>query len=124
MVKDCQFCNILKEEIVIENEHCFAKWDKYPVSKGHLLIIPYRHYKNYFYSTQDEIEAIGELIREAGDLINNKYNPDGYNVGINVGQSAGQTVPHVHIHLIPRYKGDVDDPKGGVRGVIPGKQKY
>lgn len=120
----CPFCIVSEAEIVIKNEHCFARWDKYPVTKGHLLVIPYRHYDNYFDATYDEIIAFWELIREAKDLINNKYNPDGYNVGINSGKSAGQTIPHMHIHLIPRYKGDIDDPRGGIRGIIPGKQKY
>lgn len=120
----CPFCDEKETEIVLKNKFCYARWDKYPVSKGHLLIVPFRHYDNYFDSVQDEIESFWKLIEEAKELLNKKYQPDGYNVGINIGKSAGQTVMHCHIHLIPRYAGDVKQPRGGVRGVIPGKQTY
>ena len=120
----CLFCDTPESEVVLKNDLCYSRWDKYPVTKGHLLIIPFRHYDNYFDSTQDEITAFWQLIKEAKELINKKYQPDGYNVGINVGKTAGQTVMHTHIHLIPRYAGDVKQPRGGIRGVIPGKQNY
>ena len=109
---------------LIENSVGFVIYDSYPVSKGHCLIIPHRIYSNYSDSTAKEIEGLQELLFEAKNFLDNKFSPDGYNVGINCEASGGQTVSHVHIHLIPRYDGDIDDPRGGVRGVIPSKQKY
>jgi len=121
---NCPFCSIPAEEVVLSNEYCIAKWDRYPVGEGHLLIIPKRHVSNYFDATQSEVAAFWQLINEAKQLVDREFSPDGYNIGINVGEAAGQTVFHLHIHLIPRYKGDIEDPTGGVRGVIPEKQKY
>ena len=111
-------------ERLFENELGFVIYDGFPVSKGHCLIIPKRVYSDYFESTEEEIIGLQKLVIETKKIIDKKYRPDGYNVGINCGEVGGQTVSHVHIHLIPRYKGDMDDPKGGVRGVIPSKQKY
>ena len=107
--------------MVIENEWAFAHYDSYPVSKGHCLIIPRRHVAEYFQATAKSSACFNRL---SWDIIDRDFNPDGYNVGINIGKSAGQSVPHIHIHMIPRYKGDMEDPRGGVRGVIPHKQKY
>ena len=109
---------------LLENEIGFVVLDGYPVSKGHSLIIPHRIYSDYFDSTEEEIIGLQKLLIETKNIIDKKYKPNGYNVGINCGEVSGQTIPHVHIHLIPRYKGDVENPKGGVRGVIPKKQKY
>jgi diadenosine tetraphosphate (Ap4A) HIT family hydrolase len=94
------------------------------VNDGHVLIIPRRHCSNYFELTKEEQVACWRLVNELQSLIKKKYNPDGFNIGINVNEAAGQTVPHVHIHLIPRYKGDVPEPEGGVRGVIPNQRTY
>ncbi len=121
---DCPFCNISNSEILIRNELCYARLDLYPVSEGHVLIIPFRHFSNYFDVTQDEKNAIWSLVDEMKQVIRQEHSPDGYNIGMNVGRAAGQTVPHLHVHIIPRYEGDVENPKGGVRGVIPVKQKY
>ena len=88
------------------------------------MIVPHRVYSNYFDSTQEKMIGLQELLIDTKTLIDKWFSPDGYNVGINCGEEGGQTVPHVHIHLIPRYEGDVEDPRGGVRGVIPSKQKY
>lgn len=118
----CPFCQLENEEIILENELAYVRYDKFPVNNGHILIIPYRHESNYFNLTEDEKTAINALLRETKDLIDSKFRPDGYNIGVNVGTTAGQTV--MHVHLIPRYKGDVEDPRGGIRGVIPDKQKY
>jgi len=118
----CPFCHLT--EAVLKNELAYARYDKYPVNEGHLHIIPYRHVSDYFELTKEEQAALHSLLVEGKDLLTEKYQPDGFNVGINIGEAAGQTVWHVHMHLIPRYKGDMDDPRGGVRGVIPGKQKY
>jgi diadenosine tetraphosphate (Ap4A) HIT family hydrolase len=120
--QDCPFCG--KPEIVIENELAFAHYDSYPVNAGHCLIIPRRHVAEYFQATAEEKAAIWALVDEMKIIIDKEYQPDGYNVGVNIGGAAGQSVPHTHIHMIPRYKGDVENPRGGVRGVIPHKQKY
>ncbi len=125
IVKGCPFCNLNpKVELVCETATGVAFYDGYPVSKGHTLIIPKRHIANYFELTTQEQQALWQMVNHCKKILTEKYNPDGFNVGINVGEAAGQSVFHIHIHLIPRYKGDVENPKGGVRGVIPRKQKY
>lgn len=118
----CIFCNIT--DTIIENEHALAFYDKFPVNAGHILIIPKRHAVDYFDLEEKEIKAINELLFECRKILDEKYKPDAYNIGMNCGENAGQTIFHCHVHLIPRYKGDMDEPRGGVRGVIPGKQKY
>ena len=100
---------------LIENELAFAVYDYYPVNKGHVLVIPKRHYASFFDATPDEIKAFNELINKVKDLLDGELNPDGYNIGINIGEAAGQTVFHLHIHIIPRYFGDVENPRGGIR---------
>ena len=120
--QDCPFCG--KPEMVIENELAFAHYDSYPVNAGHCLIIPRRHVAEYFQATAEEKASIWALVDEMKIIIDREYSPDGYNIGVNIGETAGQSVPHIHIHMIPRYRGDVENPRGGVRGVIPHKQKY
>ena len=120
--KECIFCKM--KDYILENELAYAIYDKYPVGKGHMLFIPKRHVKDFFDITKEEREAIFDLIDEGKKLLDEKYSPDSYNVGINCGEHAGQTIMHVHVHLIPRYIGDMKDPTGGVRGVIPEKMKY
>ena len=120
--QDCPFCG--KPEIVIENELAFAHYDSYPVNAGHCLIIPRRHVAEYFQATAEEKASIWALVDEMKIIIDREYSPDGYNIGVNIGETAGQSVPHIHIHMIPRYRGDVENPRGGVRGVIPHKQQY
>jgi len=119
---NCIFCG--NPEMVKENELVFAHYDSYPVNPGHCLIIPRRHVAEYFQATAAEKSAIWALVDEMKIIIDREYKPDGYNVGVNIGEAGGQSVPHLHIHMIPRYKGDMEDPRGGVRGVIPHKQKY
>ena len=109
---------------LLENDVAFVIRDGFPVSDGHCLIVPKRVFANYFDATQDEMDGLQQLLISTKQLLDEEFSPDGYNVGINCGEHAGQTVPHVHIHLIPRYRGDMDNPRGGVRGVIPSKQKY
>ena len=94
------------------------------MNPGHALIIPKRHVSNYFELTRDEVLEMQEMLWYVKKVIDERYHPDGYNIGVNVNESAGQSIFHVHMHLIPRYKGDMENPKGGVRGVIPCKQKY
>ncbi|MEE1302907.1 MAG: bifunctional class I SAM-dependent methyltransferase/HIT family protein [Bacteroidales bacterium] len=121
----CPFCKLSRRvEIICETATCVAFYDGYPTSPGHALIIPKRHVANYFDLTNHEREAMNLMLQYVKNKIDERFHPDGYNIGINVNQAAGQTVFHVHIHLIPRYKGDVKDPRGGVRGVLPHKQKY
>ena len=123
MKHKCPFCKT-DEDILFSNSLVFALFDNYPVSKGHILLITKRHFDNYFDATEDELKAIEDILKQAKEFIDNKFNPDGYNIGINCGEVAGQSIMHLHIHLIPRYKGDMENPLGGVRGVIPEKQKY
>lgn len=119
------FCSLARRiEIICETATCVAFYDGYPVSPGHTLIIPKRHVASYFDLTNHEREAMNVMLQFVKQKIDDRFHPDGYNIGINVNEAAGQSVFHVHIHVIPRYKGDVTNPKGGVRGVIPGKQSY
>jgi len=100
---DCVFCNMAKEVIIINNELAFVLKDKFPQSKGHVLIIPYRHFENYFDSTKEELEAMSELLYKMKEFSDKEFNPKAYNVIVNAGKEAGQIVMHSHIHLIPRY---------------------
>lgn len=122
---DCPFCNPDTErELIVESATAYAMFDKFPVSKGHALIIPKKHCADYFDLTFKEQSACIFMLNKVKEILEKRFEPDGLNVGINVGNEAGQTVNHVHIHLIPRYEGDVEDPRGGIRSVIPSKQKY
>jgi diadenosine tetraphosphate (Ap4A) HIT family hydrolase len=115
----CPFCVITSErKTILETRLSYCLLDKYPVSPGHILIIPKRHSQNYFENTAEEKKDLWLLVDQAVEFIKNKYNPDGFNIGINVNEAAGQTVFHTHIHVIPRYFGDVDEPRGGVRRII------
>ena len=125
MKKDCLFCNIPTVRIVLENELAYAVRDGYPVTEMHSLIIPKRHIQDYFDLTTEELIACDQLIRSLKDEISNSDNSvNGFNIGINSGETAGQTIFHCHIHLIPRRTGDVDNPRGGVRSIIPGMGNY
>ena len=121
---NCPFCNLGNLEILMKNKFCFAIFDNSPVNKGHLLIIPFRHFDNFFDATTQERDALFDLLNDAKLFLDKNFKPDGYNIGVNVGKYAGQTIFHLHIHLIPRYKGDIENPRGGVRGVIPEKRIY
>lgn len=123
--KQCPFCEISADrEIIAENTTALAFYDGFPVTPGHTLIIPKRHVAGYFDLNQDELCNINELQFTCRNILQAKYKPQGFNIGVNVGEAAGQTIFHCHIHLIPRYTGDVANPRGGVRGVIPAKQSY
>ncbi len=119
----CPFCANDRDR-PFESELSFAIYDAFPVSEGHTLIIPKRHTPGFFDLNAEEQADCMRLLYKVKAYLDEKYRPDGFNVGINVGEAAGQTVPHVHIHLIPRYVGDVAEPRGGVRGVIPHKRSY
>ncbi len=113
-----------ERQLIFECATAFSFYDKYPVSKGHTLVVPKRIVGNYFDLSFHEQSACWIMVNKVKKELQKLYNPDGFNVGININEDAGQTIPHCHIHVIPRYKGDVKEPKGGVRGVIPNKQKY
>lgn len=122
---ECFFCKCInKKDFMLENEYAIARFDDFPVNKGHLEVIPKRHIKDWWEANDEERKAIFDLLDEAKKRVDLKYQPDGYNIGMNLGKSAGQSVMHLHVHLIPRYNGDVDNPRGGVRAVIPQKQNY
>lgn len=120
----CPFCQISHSRVVFSNSLVAALWDGYPVSPGHLLIVPKRHVATWFEASPEEQQAVWQAIEEGKQAICQRHQPDGFNIGINVGEAAGQTVPHLHLHIIPRYQGDVPDPRGGVRYVIPQKANY
>lgn len=120
----CPFCDLPHSRIIGSNEHAIWIRDGYPISPGHSLIIPKRHLPSFFEATEDERRSLLALLDAAKLAAVAEFNPDGFNIGINDGAAAGQTVPHLHIHLIPRYIGDLADPRGGVRWVIPEKADY
>ena len=122
----CLFCEFAtdRENIILENEHFYSRYDRYPVSKGHALIISKRHISSFFDLSDEEIKGFYALIKATRKTVVKKFQPCSFNIGINDGEMAGQTIPHLHIHLIPRYKGDVENPQGGVRNIIPNLVKY
>jgi superfamily II DNA or RNA helicase/HKD family nuclease/diadenosine tetraphosphate (Ap4A) HIT family hydrolase len=120
----CPFCHPDVQRLAFVQETVFALWDGFPVSPGHILVIPKRHFPTWFEATSDELQAITKAIEEAKRTVEQKQNPQGYNIGVNVGKAAGQTIAHLHVHLIPRYENDTPNPRGGVRHVIPGKGDY
>jgi diadenosine tetraphosphate (Ap4A) HIT family hydrolase len=119
----CLFCTE-PQGVSLSRELAFSARDTYGVSLGHTLVIPNRHVASFFELTPEEVAACMELIHEEKRLIDEEFSPDGYNIGVNVGPAAGQSIYHVHIHIIPRYKGDVENPQGGVRHVIAKKAHY
>ena len=124
MAFDCPFCTLPRNRIVLESEVGFVIRDGYPVSRGHTLVIPKRHVASLFELDQDERHRLIDLVTEAREQLMAEFKPDGMNIGINDGEAAGQTVMHLHVHLIPRYAGDSPDPRGGVRWVFPERAKY
>ena len=121
----CLFCNVSESGCSHENKFAYASYDSYPVSKHHCLIIPKRHIKDYFELSKDELTACDELIKIIKDEILKKDpSVKGFNLGTNIGKVSGQSILHCHFHLIPRREGDVENPQGGVRSVIPNKQHY
>lgn len=121
---DCPFCTLPASRIIDRNQAGLVVRDAYPVTPGHTLVIPARHVGTFFETTAEERSGLLSLLDTAKQQLDAEFAPAGYNIGINDGAAAGQTVPHLHIHLIPRYPFDRDDPRGGVRWVIPEKAKY
>ena len=124
MPDPCPFCNIDESRVLFRNDYAFAIWDRFPVSEGHLLVVTNRHIADWFDATEEEHFAILEALRIGRAKVLEKYVTDGFNIGVNIGQAAGQTIPHLHVHLIPRCDGDMPDPTGGVRHVIPERGNY
>ena len=123
--KPCIFCKIIKEELQFENKLAYSSIDSYPVSEFHSLIVPKRHVETYFELTNKEIQACNDLILKTKEkILKQDSSVKGFNIGTNAGKVAGQSIMHCHIHLIPRREGDVENPQGGVRSVIPKKQHY
>jgi diadenosine tetraphosphate (Ap4A) HIT family hydrolase len=120
--ESCPFCNA--EAALLANSLAHARHDLFPVTRGHLLVIPNRHVSDWFDTTPEERQAVLALAYEARAMLIADFAPDGFNLGVNVGEAAGQTIWHAHLHVIPRYRNDVPNPRGGVRAVVPGKQSY
>lgn len=120
----CPFCALPAERILLLADEALVIRDAFPVSPGHTLVVPRRHIGSFFELTDAERACMVELLARAKAELDLSFQPDGFNIGINDGAAAGQTVPHLHLHLIPRYRGDAPDPRGGVRWVLPAKAKY
>jgi diadenosine tetraphosphate (Ap4A) HIT family hydrolase len=126
-ILDCLFCdfeNPEKHKLIKQNDLAYARWDNHPVSDGHAEVVPKRHVDSFFDLQEDELSAIFGLAKITREIIVAKHKPDGFNIGINDGEAAGRTIHHLHLHLIPRYIGDVENPRGGIRHIIPGKGNY
>lgn len=122
---NCIFCSLEENRVIKSNELALAFRDNFPVTELHTLIVPRRHAKDYFELTQEEVVACNNLINQLRlDLMEEDSSIEGFNIGMNAGEVAGQTVFHCHIHLIPRRQGDVENPRGGIRHIIPGKGFY
>lgn len=120
----CPFCSLDAKRVILTDTHAVAIRDAYPVSRGHTLIIPRRHIGSFFDTSAEEQLSLLALLAQAQQALAEEFGPEAWNIGINDGPAAGQTVPHLHIHLIPRYAGDIPDPRGGVRWVLPEKADY
>lgn len=116
--KKCELC--APESVLSENDLAYVRLDNHSLSRGHVLVVPKRHVADFFDMTPQEQAAVLDLLRDARQHINAEHSPDGYNIGVNIGEAAGQSRMHVHVHLIPRYVGDVANPRGGVRCVLAG----
>ena len=120
----CPFCTLDENRVVLVADHAYAVRDGYPVAEGHTLVVPKRHVASLFDLPPDQRAALWRLVGKVRALLVERHDPDGFNVGLNDGIAAGQTVMHAHIHVIPRFLGDVPDPRGGVRWVVPAKARY
>ena len=120
----CPFCELDSSRVITRNSHAIALRDGYPVAEGHALVVPVRHVACLFDLPEDELSSVWSLVRDVREQLRVELSPDGFNVGLNDGSAAGQTVGHAHVHVIPRREGDVLDPRGGVRWVIPEKADY
>lgn len=120
----CPFCTVDAEHIVVQNELALALLDAFPVTPGHTLVVPRRHIADYFALSPEEQAGVWELVNQVRERLAMDSEPDGYNLGVNVGSAAGQTVGHAHVHVIPRHDGDREDPRGGIRWIFPERAPY
>lgn len=118
------FSEISSNEFIFDSKHFFAIYDRFPVSPGHLLLISKKIKENFFDLDEEERKELNDLIIKAKNTLDSKFSPDGFNIGMNCGETAGQTVMHFHCHVIPRYKDDMENPRGGVRHCVYGKGYY
>jgi diadenosine tetraphosphate (Ap4A) HIT family hydrolase len=118
---ECELCS--RHEVLLENALAYVRHDNNSLSRGHVLVVPTRHVANFFDMTAEEQSAVLALLREIQRSVQKQHSPDGYNIGVNVGKAAGQSRMHVHLHLIPRYAGDVPDPRGGIRCVLAKRER-
>jgi len=124
MEAQCPFCNLPKERVWLESKDSLAILDGFPLTDGHTLVIPKRHVLSVFELPQEQLNDLSAVVAKVRKILKAKYQADAFNVGVNDGLAAGQTVAHAHIHVIPRRKGDLPDPRGGIRWIIPQKAKY
>ncbi len=124
MVENCPFCNPTSEHVWLEDEAGRVIWDGFPISKGHSLVVPRFHISSLFDLEPETQAALWKMVGKVRSRLDEEFQPDGFNIGLNDGEVAGQTVMHAHIHVVPRWKGDVPDPRGGVRWIIPDKARY
>jgi diadenosine tetraphosphate (Ap4A) HIT family hydrolase len=124
MEAQCPFCNLPKERVWFDSQDSLAILDGFPLTPGHTLVIPKRHVVSIFELPQEDLNHLAAAVAKVRKILKAKYQPDAFNIGINDGLAAGQTVTHAHIHIIPRKAGDVPDPRGGIRWIIPDKAKY
>jgi diadenosine tetraphosphate (Ap4A) HIT family hydrolase len=120
----CPFCHLDKLEVILENDCAFALSDAFPIAEGHTLVVPKRHVNSLFDLPDEEQAALWKLVADVRQNMASKLRPDGFNIGVNDGPAAGQTILHAHVHVIPRRTGDVVDPRGGIRWIIPEKAAY
>jgi len=119
----CPFCSPAKNDIVYSNALWYARWDAFPATRGHLLVIPFRHCTGYFDTTAEEQAALPEMLFACRKILDTQFSPAGYNIVINIGEAADQRVMHCHVHIIPRYPDPADNPPGGIRGIILGEPR-
>jgi diadenosine tetraphosphate (Ap4A) HIT family hydrolase len=127
MSADCFFCKVKEDspgQKILESHNFFVRFDGFPVSEGHLEVVPKRHITSLFELGDCELLEMFDLLKKAKNMADERFGPDGYNVGVNEGKAAGRTIDHLHVHLIPRYANDVANPRGGIRNIIPGKGDY
>lgn len=117
----CPFCSPAKNDIIYSNALWYARWDAFPATRGHLLVIPFRHCTGYFDTTIEEQAALPEMLFACRKFLDKKFTPSGYNIVINIGEAADQRVMHCHVHIIPRYPDPADNPPGGIRGIVMGE---
>jgi diadenosine tetraphosphate (Ap4A) HIT family hydrolase len=120
----CDFTNPEQNTVIAETELAYARWDNFPVSKGHAEVVPKRHVESYFDLSDHEVLAMYGLVKQIKEIIDGLHRPDAFNIGVNDGKASGQSIHHCHIHLIPRYIGDVKNPRGGIRNILPRKEDY